>query len=91
MSIWTRSVKVQDLLEICKELGITVGPAKRKQRMLTLIEAEEVTVEEAQKAYEAIFKPERPVLRSSKRRPPNVRKGKELELRMSAERYAGVC
>lgn len=35
--------KVQDLLEICKELGISVGSTKWKQQILVLMEAEEVT------------------------------------------------
>lgn len=45
---------MQDFLEICKELGISVGSTLWQQHILSLTEAEEVTVEEAQEAHEAI-------------------------------------
>ncbi|XP_077547904.1 uncharacterized protein LOC144160471 [Haemaphysalis longicornis] len=50
--------RVRDLLEICEELGISVGPTKRKRRkqqILKLLEAEEVSVEEADEAHEDIL------------------------------------
>ncbi|XP_049267965.1 trichohyalin-like [Rhipicephalus sanguineus] len=45
---------VQDLLEICDDLGISAGSAKTKQAILAVMRAENVTIEEADETWEDI-------------------------------------
>lgn len=46
---------VQELLEICEELNISVGSLKQKKHILELLENEEVSLEEAGEARETIL------------------------------------
>ncbi|KAH6946560.1 hypothetical protein HPB50_013975 [Hyalomma asiaticum] len=41
------NLKVRELIEICEELGLTLGRAKRKQAILEIMKKEGVTAEEA--------------------------------------------
>lgn len=86
--------KVQELLEICQELNISVGSVKRKQQILEHLGKEEVSLEEAIEARETILakKEERERL-AREQREEEIRRDredkeheirlKELELRMS--------
>ncbi|XP_070378210.1 uncharacterized protein [Dermacentor albipictus] len=46
--------RVKELIEICEELGLTVGRAKRKQAILDMLKNENVTAEEANEAWAAM-------------------------------------
>ncbi|XP_075721966.1 uncharacterized protein LOC142765213 [Rhipicephalus microplus] len=45
------NLKVKELIEICKELGITLGRAKRKQAILEIMKDEGVSAEEVDEAW----------------------------------------
>ena len=45
------NLKVKELIEICEELGFTLGRAKRKQAILEIMQKEGVTAEEADEAW----------------------------------------
>ncbi|KAH6941967.1 hypothetical protein HPB50_025687 [Hyalomma asiaticum] len=45
------NLKVRELIEICEELGLTLGRAKRKQAILEIMKKEGVTAEEVDEAW----------------------------------------
>ncbi|KAH8037871.1 hypothetical protein HPB51_018359 [Rhipicephalus microplus] len=45
------NLKVKELIEICEELGITLGRAKRKQAILAIMKDEGVSAEEVDEAW----------------------------------------
>uniref|UniRef100_A0A6G4ZV37 Putative tick transposon n=1 Tax=Rhipicephalus microplus TaxID=6941 RepID=A0A6G4ZV37_RHIMP len=45
------NLKVKELIEICEELGITLGRAKRKQAILEIMKDEGVSAEEVDEAW----------------------------------------
>ncbi|KAH8023163.1 hypothetical protein HPB51_011277 [Rhipicephalus microplus] len=45
------NLKVKELIEICEELGITLGRAKRKQAILDIMKDEGVSAEEVDEAW----------------------------------------
>uniref|UniRef100_G3MTR4 SCAN box domain-containing protein n=1 Tax=Amblyomma maculatum TaxID=34609 RepID=G3MTR4_AMBMU len=74
-------LKVQDLLEICQELGISVGPTKRKKPILELMRAEEVTEEEAGEAWKTVLERKKLEEKELERKKEAEQREHELQLK----------
>lgn len=70
------NLKVKELIEICEELGLTIGRARRKQAILEIMRKENVTAEEVDEAWAEI----------KERREREEAEKKELREREEAER-----
>ncbi|XP_075745896.1 uncharacterized protein LOC119173629 [Rhipicephalus microplus] len=76
------NLKVKELIEICEELGITLGRAKRKQAILDIMKDEGVSAEEVDEAWVDI-KARR---EEAERREVEAREREEAERREARER-----
>ncbi|XP_075733229.1 uncharacterized protein LOC142775608 [Rhipicephalus microplus] len=76
------NLKVKELIEICEELGITLGRAKRKQAILEIMKDEGVSAEEVDEAWVDI-KARR---EEAERREVEAREREEAERREARER-----
>ncbi|XP_075745478.1 uncharacterized protein LOC142803706 isoform X2 [Rhipicephalus microplus] len=76
------NLKVKELIEICEELGITLGRAKRKQAILEIMKDEGVSAEEVDEAWVDI-KARR---EEAERREIEAREREEAERREARER-----
>lgn len=48
-------LRIQDLLDVCQEMGISVAAAKRKKAILDVMRAQEVTEEEVEEVWGEIL------------------------------------